>query len=51
MGDVDVCPPSDTVAVTLPATTPDTTDFTLHMIKGKVMLRDTITQEIKRRKK
>jgi hypothetical protein len=48
MGDVAVEP--DTVAVTIPATTKDTSDITLHMMMGKVMLKDTISQKIKRRK-
>lgn len=53
MGDVAVCPPpdeSDTVAVTIPATHPDTNDVTIHMIKGKVKMVDTISQNIKRKK-
>ncbi|WP_018341625.1 hypothetical protein [Cytophaga aurantiaca] len=54
MGDVKVYDPSDdpdTIAVTIPATSPDTSDVTLHMIKGKVMMTDTISQKIKRKKK
>ena len=47
MSDVD----SDTVAVTIPATSVDTSDATIHLIKGKVMMTDTITQKIKRKKK
>lgn len=54
MGDVVVSTPpdeNDTVAFMIPAVHPDTSDVTLHLIKGQVMLRDTITQEIKRKKK
>lgn len=53
MGDVKVCTPPDeidTVAVTIPATSPDTSDVTIHMITGKVMMTDTISQKIKRKK-
>lgn len=52
MGDVDVesLHETDTVAVTIPAKSADTNDYTIHMIKGKVMMTDTISQKIKRRK-
>jgi len=53
MGAVTICTPpeeSDTVAVTIPASHPDTSDHTIHMIKGKVKMVDTISQKIQRKK-
>lgn len=51
MGDICVSPDEpDTVAVTFPAATADTSDATLHLIKGKVQMTDTISQKIKRMK-
>ena len=51
MGDVMVHNPSDkpdTVAVIIPAIHPETRDTILHMTMGAVMIRDTISQKIKR---
>lgn len=53
MGAVTICPPPDkhdTVAVTIPASSTDTSDVTLHMITGKVKMVDTISQKIQRKK-
>lgn len=50
MGDVAVDEP-DTVAVTIPAIEPDTNEVIIHMIKGKVMMTDSISQKIIRKKK
>lgn len=51
MGDICVSPDEhDTLAVTIPATYPDTKDTVVDMIMGKVKLVDTISQKIKRKK-
>lgn len=54
MGDVCVYEPADdrdTVAITIPATAPDTSITTIHVTMGAVMMTDTISQKIKRKKK
>ena len=53
MGNIMLSTPeeSDTIAVTIPATEPYAKDTIIHMIKGKVMMTDTISQKIKHKKK
>lgn len=53
MGDVVLDPSSnqpDTVAFIIPATHPDTNDFVIHTVVGKIKMVDTISQKIKRKK-